>query len=393
MAGHAAAKAELAHAVGLLRLPRDAPWPRPRSFLLSGPAGTGKATLARAVAGEAGVPAVSGHARDAARLAARAAECAPCVLVLRADPVGGDGGAWPAPPPGVVLAVVVDDGAGAGAPACRLDRHVRLGLPDVADRRAILAASTAGLPLSPGAGGALDRLARASAGLTGADVVALAAEAGALAARDRAPAVLPCHLDEALGRVAMSYGSTPCMSERCRQVAAVHEAGHAVAAIRAGGALGAVRSVSILPGCAGQPGGQTVLESAPPAAQTRAHLEGHMVVLLAGRAAEELVFGADAVTVGASHDLQAVYELARRAVVTYGFTDDKVLGAMAPGPDAPLSPGMAYRVDCEVRRVIGACYARARNLLTANMRALQTVASELLERESLTGDEARALMR
>ena len=456
VAGVEGAKTELREVVDFLRNPAKyaALGARlPRGVLLEGPPGTGKTLLARAVAGEAGVPFFSAAGPEfvevfvgvgAARvrdLFAAARSAAPAIMLIdeidavgrvRGAGLGGgndereqtlnqlltemDGfedraaGGGP-PPPLIVLAAtnrpdVLD-------PALlrpgRFDRRVTLDLPDLAGRTAILRVHARRKALAPGVD--LAALAARTPGFSGAGLANVLNEAAIGAARAGRPAINPDDVEQAVERVIAGPARTSAvLTPARRHAAAVHEAGHAVVAALIHD-YDAIARVSIIPraGRSSQSaGGFGSTWFAPDEAAavaglpSRSRLEAGMTVALGGRAAEALVLGDTAVTTGAADDCVAVARIARAMIEACGFAADRLgplVWSAPPGPPgaAVAAPALDHSeatgdaIDAAVAAEVAAAYGRAERLLKDNRPFLDAVIAALEERESLDGVELEEL--
>jgi cell division protease FtsH len=406
----------------------------PKGILLVGPPGTGKTLLARAVAGEAGVPffSVSGSefvemfvGVGAARvrdLFAQAKKRAPCIIFIdELDALGKARGAAITaheereqtlnqllveldgfdPREGVVL-MAATNRPEILDPALlrpgRFDRHVLVDRPDKAGRRAILAVHAKKIALAPDAD--LDAIAGLTAGMVGADLANIINEAALLAVRRGKDAVGTAELQEAIERVIAGLEKRnrvliPSEKERV----AYHELGHALVALELPG-QDEVRKISIVPRGIAALGYTLQLPTEDRFLMTRSELEDKLAVLLAGRAAEELIYGE--VSTGAQDDLLKATNIARSMVRAYAmgeglgplsFERDRVPSLLeAPGPSrGDYGEDVARAIDAEMKRIVEAQYARARGLLAKRRPLLLRAAQELLAKETLTGDELRAL--
>ncbi|MBI2247768.1 MAG: ATP-dependent metallopeptidase FtsH/Yme1/Tma family protein [Armatimonadetes bacterium] len=438
VAGVEEAKEELQEIIEFLKHPKkfQALGARiPRGVLLVGPPGSGKTLLAKAVAGEAGVPffSISGSefvemfvgvgASRVRDLFEQAKKSAPCLVFIdEIDAVGrqrgaGLGGGHDEREQTLNQLLVEMDGFDPNAgiiviaatnrpdildPALlrpgRFDRRVVVDNPDSKGRRAILDVHVRGKPLAEDV--ALDVLAKHTPGFSGADLANLVNEAALLAARRNKKKVTMSEMQEAIERVmAGPQRRSRVLSVKEREIAAYHEGGHAL--------LGKLlphadppHKVTILP--RGMALGYVI--SAPPEDKytyTKAELLDRITAALGGRVAEELVFGES--TTGAQNDFEQATELARRMVTEFGMSDK--LGPMALGRrHGPVFLGrdlvetrnyseeIAYEIDKETRRIIDDCYDRARQVLGESRDKLERVAHALLEKESLEGDELNRVM-
>ena len=406
----------------------------PRGVLLTGPPGTGKTLLARAVAGEAGVPffSISGaafvelfvgvgasRARD---LFEQAKKNAPCVVFVdEIDAVGrrrggGMGGGNDEREQTLNQILVEMDGfdtdtnvvvvAATNRPDVldpallrpgRFDRQVVLDEPDVVGRAAVLAVHSRGKPLDGGVD--VHLLARQTPGFSGADLASLLNEAAILAARRGLKAIGRPELEEAIDRVvAGPERRSRVISEREKAVIAYHEGGHAVTA-RYLEHLAPLHKVTIV--ARGTMGGYTrLLPVEERHLRSRSELEDDLVFTLGGRVAEELVFAE--VTTGAGQDIEQATRLARRMVAGLGMS--RRLGPVALGRRAetvflgrgfadarPHSERTARALDEEVRALIDGAAGRARDILVAHRGALDRLARQLVERETVSGEELEAV--
>jgi cell division protease FtsH len=437
VAGEEEAKAELAQVVDFLKNP--AKYHRigarlPRGVLLVGPPGTGKTLLARAVAGEAGVPFFSVSASEfvemfvgvgASRvrdLFERAKAQAPAIIFIdELDAVGrqrfaglGVGNdereqtlnqllvemdGFEAHTDVVVIAAtnrpdVLD-------PALlrpgRFDRQVVVGLPDKRGRAAILRIHTRGIPIAPDVD--LDGLAAATPGFSGADLANLVNEAALVAARRGKQVVDRSDFEEALDKMLLGTTRSLLMSQEERRLVAYHEAGHAVVAYFTPGA-DPLRKISIVP--RGRALGVTV--QAPEEDRfnyTRNQLLGRLAVLLGGRAAEQLVF--HEVTTGAQNDLKEATQLARRMVGLWGMSEE--LGPIYLGlgeqhvflgreivQDHNIGTSTLDRADQAVRRLLNEAMERAERILREHREELDRLADLLIAEETVGPEKIREVL-
>jgi cell division protease FtsH len=431
VAGIDEAKAELIQIVDFLKDPdkyRRLGGRIPRGVLLTGPPGTGKTLLARALAGEAGVPFFSISASEfielfvgvgASRvrdLFAEAKKAAPAIIFIdELDAIGrargpgvGVGGGHDEreqtlnqiltemdgfdPSIGVIVLSatnrpeVID-------PALlrpgRFDRRVTLQPPDTGGRRKILAVHTRSVPLADDV--SLDELAASMPGMVGADLANIVNEAALLAASRGRDAVARIDFDDALEKLILGTERRILLSPEERRRTAYHEAGHAIVAMLTPGA-DPIRKVSIIP--RGIALGVTL--SAPEAdrfSYDRGYLLGKIKVALGGRVAEELVF--DDITTGAQSDIKDVTELARSMVGLWGMSER--VGPLAVIPEngqiglpgaSSFSADTAKLVDHEVRRLVDEALDEVRDLLTDNRDRLDALADALLEHETLDTQDA-----
>jgi cell division protease FtsH len=398
----------------------------PRGLLLEGPPGTGKTLLARAVAGEAGVPffAASGSefvemfvgvgASRVRDLFAQAKKNAPCIIFIdEIDALGGKRGSGMGGGndekeqtlnqlltemdgfegnPGIIViaatnrADVLDD---ALLRPGRFDRRIMVSLPDFKGRVAILGVHSKGKPLEDDVD--LEQIARRSIGFSGASLANLMNEAAIFAARKNKATIGNEQISDALDRVTLGPEKKNAeLALQKRELVAFHEAGHAVV-----GALipdyDQVAKITIAP--RGNAGGLTFF--APSEDRTdsglysRQYLESMMAVALGGRIAEEIVFGDDEITTGASNDLERVSSTAKSMVMEYGMSEKIGQVALsAPGRQSPpMSSETMALVDAEVNRLVQGAYALAKQLLVENRNALDMLATALVERETVSAEE------
>ena len=409
----------------------------PKGVLLVGPPGTGKTLLARAVAGEAGVPFYSISGSDfvemfvgvgAARvrdLFKNAAERAPCIIFIdELDAIGKARGA--SSPVGGhdereqtlnQLLVEMDgfDGrkgiiimAATNRPetldpallrAGRFDRQVVVDRPDVRGREAILQVHARGLKLGPDVD--LKVVAQRTPGFSGADLANAMNEAALLAARRDAEGIAMGDIEAAVERMVVGLEKkSRRLSDQERRVVAYHEAGHAICGAVCPGS-DTVSKISIIPRGVGALGYTLHTPNEDRYLISRQELKDRMVVLYGGRVAEELIFSD--FTSGASDDISKASDIARRMVGQYGMSE--VLGAINYGADRPnpfgigeagrdvaISPETARAIDGEVRRLVDDAYARARQIVTENRDLLVEMADKLLVQEVLDGEALKSYL-
>ncbi|MDR6911603.1 cell division protease FtsH [Rhodococcus fascians] len=399
----------------------------PRGVLLYGPPGTGKTLLARAVAGEAGVPffTISGSdfvemfvgvgASRVRDLFEQAKQNSPCIIFVdEIDAVGrqrgaGMGGGHDEREQTLNQLLVEMDGFGERTgviliaatnrpdildPALlrpgRFDRQIPVGAPDLAGRRAILKVHSAGKPVAQDAD--LEGLAKRTVGMSGADLANVINEAALLTARENGTVITEASLEESVDRVVGGpRRKSRIISEHERKITAYHEGGHTLAAW-AMPDIEPVYKVTIL--ARGRTGGHamTVPED-DKGLMTRSEMIARLVMAMGGRAAEELVFHEP--TTGASSDIDQATKIARAMVTEYGMSSklgavrygqeqgDPFLGR-SMGQQSDFSHEVAREIDEEVRKLIEAAHTEAWAILNEYRDLLDTLASELLERETLT---------
>jgi cell division protease FtsH len=412
----------------------------PKGVLLVGPPGTGKTLLARAVAGEAGVPffSISGSefvemfvgvgASRVRDLFEQAKANAPCIVFIdEIDAVGRQRGAGlgggndereqtlnqlltemdgfegntgiiiiaATNRPDVLDAALLRPG--------RFDRQVVVDRPDYAGRLEILRVHARGKTLAKDVD--LEKIARRTPGFTGADLSNLLNEAAILAARRNLTEISMDEVNDAIDRVlAGPEKKDRVMSEKRKELVAYHEAGHALV-----GALmpdyDPVQKISIIP--RGRAGGLTWFtpseDRMDSGLYSRSYLQNQMAVALGGRIAEEIIFGEEEVTTGASNDLQQVARVARQMVTRFGMSDR--LGPVALGrqqgnmflgrdiaAERDFSEETAATIDDEVRNLVDQAYRRAKTVLTQNRAVLDKLAQMLVEKETVDADELQELL-
>ena len=414
----------------------------PRGAIMEGPPGTGKTLLARAVAGEAGVPFISASGSEfvemfvgvgASRvrdLFGQAKKNAPCIIFIdeidavgrqRAGGGGGGGGGgndereqtlnqiltemdgFEGNSGVIVLAATnrADMLDSALVRPGRFDRRVPVDLPDVKGRREILNVHVRGKPLATELD--LDIIAKRTIGFSGASLANLMNEAAIVAARNGREEIGYAEVDFALDRLQVGMVKSTGMSFPARQrLVAYHEAGHAAMALLTPD-YDQVTKVTIVPRTNGA-GGFTLFtpseERLESGMYSKRYLEGQLAVALGGRVAEEIVFGEDEVTTGASGDLQQVRNVARRMIAQWGF-GSKGLGGAPVAWEAPEGNGMLgpraasasteAALDAEVQRLVEAAYARCHAALSENHALLDDLAQGMLEHETLDYEQIEAI--
>ena len=401
----------------------------PKGVLLYGPPGTGKTLLARAVAGEANVPFyyISGsdfvelfvgvgasRVRDMFQQAKRTAPC--LIFIDEIDAVGrqrgsGIGGGHDEREQTLNQLLTEMDGFGENEgiiiiaatnrpdvldPALlrpgRFDRQVTVNLPDVKGREEILKVHARNKVLADGVN--IEALAKRTPGYSGADLENLLNEAALLAVRRNKEAITMSEIDEASDRVLMGPAkSSKTRSENDRKLVAYHESGHAVVGIKLKGAND-VQKVTIIPrGSAG--GYNMMIPSEEKICSTKTDLLEQITGLLAGRVAEEVVFGE--ITTGAENDFSKATKIARAMVTEYGMSDlgpmqlEQQEGSVFLGRDynksRNFSNEVAHEIDTEMRKIIDECYKKATKIIKDNRDLLELLATTLLEYETLTKEQ------
>ncbi|MCP9849687.1 ATP-dependent zinc metalloprotease FtsH3 [Cyanobium sp. Morenito 9A2] len=443
VAGIEGAKLELTEVVDFLKNPdrfTAVGAKIPKGVLLVGPPGTGKTLLAKAVAGEAGVPffSISGSefvemfvgvgASRVRDLFEQAKKNAPCIVFIdEIDAVGrqrgaGLGGGNDEREQTLNQLLTEMDGfegntgiiivAATNRPDVldsallrpgRFDRQVVVDRPDYAGRLQILGVHARGKTMAKDVD--LDKVARRTPGFTGADLSNLLNEAAILAARRQLTEISMDEVNDAIERVmAGPEKKDRVMSEKRKRLVAYHESGHALV-----GALmpdyDPVQKISIIP--RGQAGGLTFFtpseERMESGLYSRTYLQNQMAVALGGRVAEELIYGEDEVTTGASNDLQQVARVARQMVTRFGMSDrlgpvalGRSQGGMFLGRDIAaerdFSEDTAAAIDEEVSVLVAQAYKRAHEVLSSNLPVLDELAELLVEKETVDAEELQELL-
>ena len=407
----------------------------PKGVILTGPPGTGKTLLAKAIAGEAGVPFFSISGSDfvemfvgvgASRvrdLFEEAKKNAPCIVFIdESDAVArrrgtGMGGGHDEREQTLNQMLVEMDGFGVNQgiivmaatnridildPAIlrpgRFDRKVVVGRPDVAGRLAILNVHAAKKPLGDDVD--LDSLSRTTAGFTGADLENLLNEAAINAAKHGRKFIKNEDVNYAFVKVGIGVEKrSKIISEKEKKITAYHESGHAIL-FHVLPDVGPVHSVSIIPTGMGAAGYTMPLPEKDEMFNTRGKMLQNIIVSLGGRVAEELVF--DDITTGASQDIRQATQTARDMVTKYGFSsklglinydtdNDEVFIGRDLAHTRPYGENIAGQIDAEVKNIIDECYSRAKTIISENRDILDKSASLLLEKEKISREEFEAL--
>ena len=437
VAGLQEEKEELKEIVDFLKLPEK--YVRvgariPKGVLLEGPPGTGKTLLAKAVAGEAGVPFFSISGSDfvemfvgvgASRvrdLFADAKRNHPCIVFIdEIDAVArrrgsGMGGGHDEREQTLNQLLVEMDGFGVNEgiivmaatnrvdildPAIlrpgRFDRKIVVGRPDVRGREEILQVHAKNKPLSEDVD--LKQIAQTTAGMTGADLENLLNEAAIFAAKDDRPYIVQEDIRKSFVKVGIgAEKKSRVVSEKEKRITAYHEAGHAIL-FHVLPDVGPVYSVSIIPTGIGAAGYTMPLPEKDEMFNTKGRMLQDIEVSLGGRIAEELVF--DDITTGASQDIKQATRVARAMVTKYGMSDE--LGLVSYDSDEEVFIGrdfghtkgygedVAGKIDAEIKRIVDECYEKAKKIILENRKVLDAAAELHLEKEKISREEFEAL--
>jgi cell division protease FtsH len=438
VAGIEEAKEELQEVVTFLKKPErfTAVGARiPKGVLLVGPPGTGKTLLAKAIAGEAGVPffSISGSefvemfvgvgASRVRDLFKKAKENAPCIIFIdEIDAVGRQRGAGigggndereqtlnqlltemdgfegntgiiiiaATNRPDVLDAALLRPG--------RFDRQVTVDTPDIKGRLEILNVHARNKKLAPEV--SLEAIARRTPGFTGADLANLLNEAAILTARRRKEAIAMLEIDDAVDRVVAGMEGTPLVDSKSKRLIAYHEIGHAIV-----GTLlkehDPVQKVTLVP--RGQARGLTwFMPGEDQSLISRSQLKARITGALGGRAAEDVIFGDAEVTTGAGNDLQQVTGMARQMVTRFGMSElgplslESQQGEVFLGRDfmtrSEYSEEIASRIDVAVRSIVEFCYGEAKRIMRENREVIDRLVDLLIEKETIDGEEFRQIV-
>lgn len=408
----------------------------PKGILLVGPPGTGKTLLAKAVAGEAGVPffSISGSnfvemfvgvgASRVRDLFEQAKKNAPCIIFIdEIDAVArrrgtGLGGGHDEREQTLNQMLVEMDGFGVNEgiivmaatnrvdildPAIlrpgRFDRKVAVGRPDVKGREEILKVHTKNKPL--GSDVNLKRVAQTTAGFTGADLENLMNEAAINAAKNKQGYISQCDIEQSFVKVGIGAEKhSKVISDKEKRITAYHESGHAIL-FHVLPHESKVHTISIIPTGMGAAGYTMPLPEADEMFMTKKRMEEDIIVAFGGRVAEELIFGD--VTTGASQDIKQATATARAMVVKYGMSErlgtinyedgggEEVFLGKDLGHARSYSEDVAREIDAEVKRIIDEAYAQAKTIITEHMEVLHRCAQVLIEREKIGSEEFEAI--
>ena len=410
----------------------------PKGVLLVGPPGTGKTLLARAIAGEAGVPffSLSGSefvemfvgvgASRVRDLFARAKENAPCLVFIdEIDAVGRQRGAGLGggndereqtlnqllsemdgfQPNGGVIVLAATNRPDVLDSALlrpgRFDRQIVVDYPDYKGRLDILKVHARNKRLADQV--SLENIARRTPGFAGADLANLLNEAAILTARRRKEAITDLEIDDAIDRVTIGLSLKPLLDSVKKRLIAYHEVGHALLQTLLENAF-LMDKITIIPRNGGIGGFVKPLptEDYTPGFMTQASLLDEITVLLGGRVAEELIFGYDEVTVGASGDIEQITRRARQMVTMFGMSELGLTALERPSenvflgrdfmPVTDYSERVASQIDQQVRQIVEHCHDRARSILQANLPLMHHLVEVLIEKETIEGEEFRQIV-
>jgi cell division protease FtsH len=439
VAGIEEAKEELSEVVSFLKQPEkftSIGARIPKGVLLVGLPGTGKTLLAKAIAGEAGVPffSISGSefvemfvgvgASRVRDLFKKAKENAPCLIFIdEIDAVGrqrgtGIGGGNDEREQTLNQLLTEMDGfegntgiiiiAATNRPDVldqallrpgRFDRQILVDPPDLKGRLGVLEVHAKNKKLAEEV--SLEAIARRTPGFTGADLANLLNEAAIFAARRHKEAIDMTEINDALDRVIAGMEGTPLVDSKAKRLIAYHEIGHALVGSKMPGA-DPVEKVTLVP--RGQAKGLTWFTPKEEIGlDSKSQILANITLTLGGRAAEEIIFGKDEITTGASHDLEVLTEKARRMVTWFGMSDLGLLALESPnqevflgrdwgGQRSEYSEEIAASIDDRVRKIVDECYAEAKRIILENRPLVDYLVEVLIDQESLDGVQFREIM-
>jgi cell division protease FtsH len=405
----------------------------PKGVLLVGPPGTGKTLLAKAIAGEAGVPffSISGSefvemfvgvgASRVRDLFKKAKENAPCIIFIdEIDAVGrqrgtGIGGGNDEREQTLNQLLTEMDGfegntgiiiiAATNRPDVldsallrpgRFDRQVMVDLPTYKGRLGILEVHARNKKLAPDV--SMEAIARRTPGFSGAELANMLNEAAILTARRRKDAITGLEIDDAIDRVTIGLTLTPLLDSKKKRLIAYHEIGHALLMTLLPN-TNPLDKVTIIPRSGGIGGfAKPLLSGEDLRIDSRSEIIDRITVSLGGRAAEEEVFGHDEVTDGAAGDVRNVASIARQMVTLYGMSDlgpialesgggEVFLGRDLMNQSSECSEEMATKIDRQIREIVFRCHAEARRLIRENRPLVDRLAEVLLDQETIEGDQ------
>ena len=410
----------------------------PKGVLLVGPPGTGKTLLAKAVAGEAGVPffSISGSefvemfvgvgASRVRDLFEQAKANAPCIVFIdEIDAVGrqrgaGLGGGNDEREQTLNQLLTEMDGfegntgiiiiAATNRPDVldsallrpgRFDRQVMVDLPSYRGRLGILQVHARNKKLAPEV--SLEAIAQRTPGFSGADLANMLNEAAILTARRRKDEVTPLEIDDAIDRITIGLKLTPLLDSKKKRLTAYHEIGHALLMTLLPHS-DPLDKVTIIPRSGGVGGfAKPVPSDDDLNIESRSEILDFITIALGGRAAEEEIFGHDEVTLGAVSDIRAVADYARRMVTRYGMSDlgpvalegggsEIFLGRDFMQQGAEYSEEMAIKIDRQIRQIVFRCFEEARRLIRENRALVDRLVDVLLDQETIEGDQFRQIV-
>ncbi|WP_396797815.1 ATP-dependent zinc metalloprotease FtsH [Microcoleus sp. FACHB-1515] len=410
----------------------------PKGVLLVGPPGTGKTLLAKAIAGEAGVPffSISGSefvemfvgvgASRVRDLFKKAKENAPCIIFIdEIDAVGrqrgaGIGGGNDEREQTLNQLLTEMDGfegntgiiiiAATNRPDVldsallrpgRFDRQVTVDLPSYRGRLGILQVHARNKKMAPEV--SLEAIAQRTPGFSGADLANMLNEAAILTARRRKEEVTPLEIDDAIDRITIGLKLTPLLDSKKKRLTAYHEIGHALL-MTVLPHSDPLDKVTIIPRSGGVGGfAKPVPSDDDINIESRSEILDFITIALGGRAAEEEIFGHDEVTLGAMSDIRTVADLARRMVTRYGMSDlgpvalesgnnELFIGRDFMPQGAEYSEEMATQIDRQIREIVFRCFGEARRIIRENRALVDRLVDLLIDQETIEGDQFRKIV-